>query len=46
MGGEIAFAGDWSFWEFEFDENGVAQVIVERNSETDEIMSRATRINE
>ena len=46
MNGELAFVGDWSFWEFEFDDQGMAQVNVERSSESDEIMSRSTRINE
>lgn len=46
MNGEIAFASTYSFYEFEFDENGLAQVMVERDAKTDDIYSRSTRINE
>ncbi len=46
LNGELAFASDRSFWEFEFDEVGVAQVIVERDAQTDQIQSQSTRIKD
>ena len=45
MNGELAGASSWSFMEFEFVENGQANIWVERDAKTDEILSRAVRIN-